>query len=124
MMSQIGKLAYKIELRIQIDNEDFMHGTNQCEFKMDGQDKGRGPRGVFQEATQATAWGEQRNRYGSKAGDTRVMESSMLNSVIIQVKKVTCESQLDFIPMQIEDSKSLAQSRHAQRMKMLMPSRY
>ena len=28
MMSQIGKLAYKIELRIQIDNEDFMHGTN------------------------------------------------------------------------------------------------
>ena len=36
MMSQIGKLAYKIELRIRIDNEDFMHGTNQYEFKMDG----------------------------------------------------------------------------------------
>ena len=36
MMSQIGKLAYKIELRIQIDNEDFMHDTNQYEFKMDG----------------------------------------------------------------------------------------
>ena len=92
MISQIGKLAYKIELRIRIDNEDFMHDTNQYEFKMDGQDKGRGPRGVFQEATQATAWGEQRNRYGSKAGDPRVMESSMLKSVIIQVKKVTCES--------------------------------
>ena len=57
MMSQIGNLAYKIELRIRIDNEDFMHDTNQYEFKMDGQDKGRGPRGVFQEATQATAWG-------------------------------------------------------------------
>ena len=68
--------------------------------------------------------GEQRNRYGSKAGDSRVMESSMLKSVIIQVKKVTCESKLDFIPMQIKDSKSLAQSGHAQRMKMLMPSRY
>ena len=66
MMSQIGKLAYKIELRIRIDNEDFMHDTNQYEFKMDGQDKGRGPRGVFQEATQALAWGEQGNRYGSK----------------------------------------------------------
>jgi len=79
---------------------------------------------VFQEATQATAWGEQRNRYGSKARDHRVMESSMLKSVIIQVKKVTCESKLDFIPMQIEDSKSLAQRGHAQRMKMLMPSRY
>ena len=57
MMSQIGKLASKIELRIQTDNEDFMHDTNQYEFKMDGQDKGRGSRGVFQEATQATAWG-------------------------------------------------------------------
>ena len=79
---------------------------------------------MFQEATQATAWGEKRNRYGSKAGDSRVMESSMLKSVIIQVKKVTCESKLDLIPMQIEDSKSLAQSGHAQRMKMLMPSRY
>ena len=60
---------------------------------------------MFQEATQATAWGEQRNRYGSKAGDPRVMESSILKSVIIQVKKVTYESKLDFIPMQIEDSK-------------------
>ena len=29
----------------------------------------------------------------------------MLKSVIIQVKKMTCESKLDFIPMQIEDSK-------------------
>ena len=79
MQSQIGKLAYKIELRIQIDKEDFMHDTNQHEFKMDGQDKGRGPRGVFQEAMQVTVWGEQRNRYGSKAGDPRVMESSILN---------------------------------------------
>ena len=79
---------------------------------------------MFQEATQATAWGEQRNRYGSKVGDPRVMESSMLKSVIIQVKKVTCESMLKFIPMQIEDSKSLAQSGYGQRMKMLITSRY
>ena len=57
MMSQIGKLAYKIELRTRTGNEDFMHDTNQYEFKMDGQNKGRGPRGVFQEATQVTAWG-------------------------------------------------------------------
>ena len=66
MLSQIRRLVYKIELKIQIDNEDFMHDTNQYEFTMDGQDKGRGPRGVFQEATQATAWGEQGNRYGIK----------------------------------------------------------
>ena len=35
MLSQIGKFVYKIELRIQIDKEDFMHDTNQHEFKMD-----------------------------------------------------------------------------------------
>ena len=45
--SQIGKLAYVIESGIQIDKEDFMHDINQHEFKMDGQDKGRGPSGVF-----------------------------------------------------------------------------
>ena len=28
MMSQIGKIAKEIELRIQIDKEDFMHDTN------------------------------------------------------------------------------------------------
>ena len=63
-MSQNGKLAYVIELRVRIDKEDFMHDTNLYEFKMDDQDKGRGPRGVFQEATQATTWG------GSKETDT------------------------------------------------------
>ena len=60
-----------------------MYDINQYEFKMDGWDKGRRPRGVFQEATQAMAWREQGNRYGSKAEDPRVMESSMLKSVII-----------------------------------------
>ena len=34
--SQNGKLAYVIELRIRIDKENFMHDTNQHEFKMDG----------------------------------------------------------------------------------------
>ena len=46
--------------------------------------------------------GEQRNQYGSKVGNPRVMESSILKSVIIQVKKVTCESMLDLIPMQFK----------------------
>ena len=36
MVSQIGKPAYKIELRTRTDNEDFMHDTNQYEFKIDG----------------------------------------------------------------------------------------
>ena len=39
---------------------------------------------------------------GQNTGDSRVMESSMLKSVIIQMKKVTCESMLDFIPMQLK----------------------
>ena len=47
MMSQSERLAYKIELRIQTDNEDFMHDTNQYEFKMDGQDKGRDREACF-----------------------------------------------------------------------------
>ena len=36
MISQIGKLAYEIELRIRIEKEDFMHDTNQYEFKIGG----------------------------------------------------------------------------------------
>ena len=67
-------VAYVIESGIQIDKEDFIHDINQYEFKIDDQNKGRGPRGMFQEAMQATAWGEQRNRYGLKAGDPRVMK--------------------------------------------------
>ena len=66
MMSQNRKLAYVIKLRIRIDKEDFMHDTNQYEFKMDGWDKGRGPRGVFQEATQATAWGSKETNMGQR----------------------------------------------------------
>ena len=81
---------------------------------------------MFQEATQATVWGggSKETDTGQNIRDPRVIKSSMLKSVIIQVKKVTCESKLDFIPMQIEDSKSLAQSGYAQRMKMLITSRY
>ena len=98
MMSQIGRLAYKIKLRIQIDNEDFMHDTNQYEFKMDGQDKGRGPRGVFQEATQATVWGGSKETdTGQNTRDPRVIKSSMLKSVIIWKMGVTCESKTDSI---------------------------
>jgi len=38
---------------------------------------------VFQEATQASAWGEKKTDTGQNIGDSRVMESSMLKSVII-----------------------------------------
>ena len=41
--------------------------------------------------------GEQGNRYGSNTEDPRVMESSMLKSVIIWKMGVTCESKMDFI---------------------------
>ena len=94
--------------------------SSRCTARINVEDR----EACFKRLRKAMAWGEQRNRYGSKAGDPRVIESSMLKSVIIQVKKVTCESMLEFIPMQIEDSKSLAQSGYAQRIKMLIPSRY
>ena len=64
--SQIGKVAYEIELEIQIDKEDFMHDINQFEFKIDRQDKGRRPRRVFQEATQATAQGSKETDKGQR----------------------------------------------------------
>ena len=67
MMSQIEKLGYEIELKIQIDKKDFMHDINQWEFKVDSLDKGRRPRGVFQEATQATAWRSKETDMGQKS---------------------------------------------------------
>ena len=83
MQSQIGKPIYEIELRI--DKEDFMHDTNQYEFKEMAER--RVSRGYTSDS-----FGEQENQYGSKIGDPRVMESSMLKNVIIWMKKVACES--------------------------------
>ena len=98
MMSQIGRLAYKIELRIQIDNEDFMHGTNQYEFKMDGQDEGREDRKACFKRLRKRRLGESKETDTSQSTeDPRVMESSMLKSVIIWRMEVTCESKMDFI---------------------------
>ena len=48
----------------------------------------------------------------------------MLKSVIIQVKKVTCESTLDFIPMQLKIQSHLLKAGMLKELKMLMPSRY
>ena len=80
-------VAYVIELRIRIDKEDSMHDTNQHEFKMDGQDKGRGPRDVFQEATQATAWGAKKpiwvkDRRSQSHGELYVEECHYLSKGI------------------------------------------
>ena len=52
---------------------------------------------MFQEATQASAWGDKETDTGQNAGDPRVMESSILKSVIIWKMKVTCESKMEFI---------------------------
>ena len=51
---------------------------------------------MFQEATQATAWGSMETDTGQSTGDPRVMESSMLKSVIIWRMEATCESKMDF----------------------------
>ena len=52
---------------------------------------------MFQEATQATAWGSKETDTGQNTGDPRVIKSSMLKSVIIWKMGVTCESKMDSI---------------------------
>ena len=52
---------------------------------------------MFQEATQASAWGSKETDTGQNTGDPRVMESSMLKSITILKMEVTCESKIDFI---------------------------
>ena len=52
---------------------------------------------MFQEATQALAWGSKGTDTGQNTGDPRVMESSILKSVIIWKMGVTCESKMDSI---------------------------
>ena len=69
---------------------------------------------MFQGATQATAWHEQGNRYGSKAGDPRVLEL-YVEEYHYLIEEGDLWIKMDFIPMQIEDSKSLAQSGYAQK---------
>ena len=84
MLSQIGRLVYKIELRIQIDNEDFMHDTNQYEFKIDSQDEGReDQKACFKRLRKRWLGGSKETDTGQNTGDPRVMESSMLKNVII-----------------------------------------
>ena len=90
MLSQIRRLVYKIELRIQIDNEDFMHDTNQYEFKIDGQDEGREDRkACFKRLRKRWLGGSKETDMGQNTGDPRVIKSSMLKSVIIQKMEVT-----------------------------------
>ena len=67
MQSQIGKLAHKIELWIQINKEDFMHDINQCKFKMDGQDEGGDDREVsFKRLRKRRLWGSKETDTGQR----------------------------------------------------------
>ena len=52
---------------------------------------------MFQEAMQVLAWGSKETDTGQNTGDPRVMESSMLMSVIIWKMEVTWESKMYFI---------------------------
>ena len=67
-------------------------------FKMDGQDKGKENREVcFKRLRKRRLGGSKETDTGQNTGDSRVMESSMLKSVIIRKMEVTCESKVDFI---------------------------
>ena len=80
---------------------------------------------MFQEATQASAWGSKETDTGQNIGDTRVMESSMLKSVIICKKNGSDLRIKDgFDSYMKEDSKSLAQAGMLTELRMLTTSRY
>ena len=67
-------------------------------FKMDGQDEGREDRkACFKRLRKRWLGGSKETDTGQNTGDPRVMESSMLKSVIIWKMEVTCESKMDFI---------------------------
>ena len=67
-------------------------------FKVDGQDEGREDReACFKRLRKRWLGGSKETDTGQNTGDPRVMESSMLKSVIIWKMGVTCESKMDFI---------------------------
>ena len=82
-MSQIGRLANKIELTMKISCMTQINMSSRWTARIKVEDR----EACFKRLRMRRLGGEQRNRYGSKAGDPRVMESSMLKSVIIQVKE-------------------------------------
>ena len=49
-----------------------MHDINQYKFKINDQNKGRGPRGMFEEAMEATAWGSKETDTGQRP---KILES-------------------------------------------------
>ena len=59
-------------------------------FKMDGQDKGKEDREkCFKRLRKRRLGGSKETDTGQNTGDSRVMESSILNNVIIQKMEVT-----------------------------------
>ena len=67
-------------------------------FKMDGQNEGREDReACFKRLRKRRLEGSKETDTGQSTEDPRVMESSMLKSVIIWRMEVTCESKMDFI---------------------------
>ena len=67
-------------------------------FKMDGQDEGRDDRKACFKRLRKRRLGESKETDTSQSTeDPRVMESSILKSVIIWRMEVTCESKMDFI---------------------------
>ena len=115
MQSQIGKFAYEIELWIQIDKENFMLDTNQCEFKMDGQDEGREDREAsFKRLRKQRLEGARKpirvkDRRSQSHGELYIKECHYLNG------ESDLRIKYGFHSYMIEDSKLLAQSGYAQR---------
>ena len=83
MLSQIGRLVYKIELRIQIDNKISCMTQINMSSRWMARIKVEDREACFKRLRKRWLGGSKETDTGQNTGDPRVMESSMLKSVII-----------------------------------------
>ena len=97
MLSQIRRLVYKIELRIQIDNKISCMTQINMSSRWTARIKVEDREVCFKRLRKRRLRRSKETDTGQNDGDPRVMESSILRSVIIWKMEVTCESKMDFI---------------------------
>ena len=97
MLSQIRRLVYKIELRIQIDNKISCMTQINMSSRWTARIKVEDREACFKRLRKRWLGGSKETDTGQNTGDLRVMERPMLKSVIIWKMGVTCESKMDFI---------------------------
>ena len=97
MLSQIRRLVYKIELRIQIDNKISCMTQINMSSRWTARIKVEDREACFKRLRKRRLGGSKKTDTGQNTGDLRVMEGSMLKTAIIWKMELTCESKIDFI---------------------------